>query len=316
MTNNFYNQDNIDSFLSGKLKGEEKAFFEEAMSKDPLIKNEIQLQKDIIDGLKNARKAELKARLNNIEVVGTGSSFINNAAILKFAASVVITAVVGTSIYYFTRTHEPQVVVDTNIETNKSDLVTDNVEMVAEEKPVSIINNQDVTTQKAVKKASKERNVSSKAPKVKTEELVLNNESTRETVTLKKRTVFPSVNEPKIAESFGDEGDVKSDNTSKVVNAEITHRDENKLDNLSVKILASRKNKEFHYQHYNNKLFLYGDFNSKPYEILELNTSQGRELFLFFDSSYYELKPNQLEISPLKEILDKSIVRELERLKK
>jgi len=73
--------------------------------------------------------------------------------------------------------------------------------------------------------------------------------------------------------------------------------------------------KGFEYKFFSNKLYLYGDFGKIPYEILELNSSLGKRLFLFYQNEYYSLKMNQKERIPLEKVVEQKLVKELEIIK-
>jgi hypothetical protein len=75
--------------------------------------------------------------------------------------------------------------------------------------------------------------------------------------------------------------------------------------------LQKSENFNFHYQFYQGKLFLYGDFGKSPYQIIELNTNFGKKLFLFYDSTFHTIKNEQVIVAPLEEITDQNLVSEL-----
>src|SRR4051812_15209527 len=68
MINDFESSNMIEAYLRNELSPVEKAAFEKRIAQDPLLKNELELQKDIITTLQDHRKAELKHRLNQIDV--------------------------------------------------------------------------------------------------------------------------------------------------------------------------------------------------------------------------------------------------------
>ena len=70
----------------------------------------------------------------------------------------------------------------------------------------------------------------------------------------------------------------------------------------------------FHYQFYNNKLYLYGDFDNK-YEILELNTPAGISIYMFYKDKFYELQQNQEKITPLNAIRNSALMRDLKTIR-
>ncbi len=58
----------LDAFLKGQLSEQDTQNFNEVLDTDPLLKNEASLQKDIYEALCEARKSDLKARLNKINI--------------------------------------------------------------------------------------------------------------------------------------------------------------------------------------------------------------------------------------------------------
>src|SRR5690606_34168036 len=89
----------IERYLEGNMSGEELQAFEKLLDKDPMLKSEFQLQEDIISAIKESRKAELKARLDNINV-GAYNTGISGAKIILTGA---ITAAVGLGIYFYSQ---------------------------------------------------------------------------------------------------------------------------------------------------------------------------------------------------------------------
>ena len=85
---------------------------------------------------------------------------------------------------------------------------------------------------------------------------------------------------------------------------------ENVENAVEVATIQDRKNK-FHYKFFENKLYLLGNFDEMPYEIIELNSKSGKSYFLFYDDSFYKLKSDQLKPAPLVKIENDSLVNEL-----
>ncbi|MBO9701321.1 MAG: hypothetical protein J7604_14015 [Sporocytophaga sp.] len=301
MDNNFYSQDKIDDFLSGKLSGTEKLMFEEYMTKDPLVSNELKLQEDIINHLKGQRKAELKARLDNINV-STASSYTG----LKIAAGIVGTLLLSTTLYFtlFNKSVDQPVLTQQSsehqIENTPDEVFTPQTE-------AEVITSETSSTAPALETENKFE--------IKRESRIAQLKKRPEPAITKTTNpqILTNTSEPSISD-FESE-DFNTENSVQPQKGDIQGSDAAKLDNITVKI-TQKKNKDFHYQFFSNKLFLYGKFDEKPYEILELNSKGGRELYLKYDGSYFSLKSNQIDIAPLQEIHDKDITRQLESLKK
>ncbi len=302
MDNNFYSQDKIDDFLSGKLSGTEKLMFEEYMTKDPLVSNELKLQEDIINHLKGQRKAELKARLDNINV--TTTSYTG----LKIAAGIVGTLLLSTTLY-FTLFNNPaaQPALTQQAAEHSTSTITSAEEFIPQTEAEVITSETPAVAAPTLQRENK--------IEIKRESRIaqLKKQSVAEATETTEHQHFTNATEPNFS-GFESE-DFNTENSVQPQKGDIQGSDAATLDNISVKI-AKKKNKDFHYQFFSNKLFLYGKFDEKPYEILELNSKGRRELYLKYEGSYFSLKSNQIDIVPLKEIHDKDITRELESLRK
>jgi len=84
---------------------------------------------------------------------------------------------------------------------------------------------------------------------------------------------------------------------------------------LEIEIISNKRKYPFHYQVIEGRLLLYGDFSEEPYELLEISINSEKELYLFFKDKYYEIEETASEATPLQPVTNKSIVRELEKLK-
>ncbi|HEY8401427.1 MAG TPA: hypothetical protein VIK89_09205 [Cytophagaceae bacterium] len=321
MSMNLHNQDYIEAYITDKLSASEKALFEAELSKDPLLQNEVALQKEIVDCLSNYRKAELKNRLNNIDV-GLNSNYSSG---LRFAASVVIgSLLIGTGIYYFNSKDNSELVKIQAPNTTESIIVEPATENIVKSEPATnvavTIESSVVSEQAANFDNKKEAKVSltktttptpvSKPSKINSQpSKSLTNDEDIATLVAKDFGA-PNISSPDVKEYF-DETEKISERNINIPNGAIAQSTDTKLQNLNISINDKEK-KDFHYKYFNNKLFLYGDFNAKPYQLLELNNKHNKQLYLNFEEKYYLLKQNQFEKAPLTEIKDKELIDQLE----
>lgn len=108
--NDHYHNDslnqNIEGYLRGELSPMEARGFEQKIAENTDLSEAVQFQKDIIDTLKAERKAQLKARLQNIELPksvsqGTSSApFYANKNVIA-AGIVAITSVSAALLFFF-----------------------------------------------------------------------------------------------------------------------------------------------------------------------------------------------------------------------
>src|SRR6478609_8420878 len=87
----------IDDYLTNRLTEKEKGAFEQQLASDPSLKADVELQKNIVEGIKGARAAELKSMLNNVPI---GSPVSVSFSALKVAAGIVGAGLLIGSIYY------------------------------------------------------------------------------------------------------------------------------------------------------------------------------------------------------------------------
>ncbi len=287
----FYD-DKIEAYLTGKLNESEKASFESEVAKDSNLKSEVDLQNDLIEAIRNTRKIQLKARLNAIEVGSTVSSGVSST--IKIAASVITVGIIGAGIYYMSvvsnkekQTNQSAIVVDSkNISEGGSELKVANVE--AKEKSVSSTEKTRQNRETSDSKASKE--------------------------------IFAKNDITAVAKvPDGDISDIESDKMYKDKSVELPDGGIVELGDrktLSLDPVIDDKDKsDFSYKYYSNKLFLYGDFQDQPYNLVEINTPKMKQLYLFYEGKYYELKSNQTKATRLKEVKDSSVLEQLSNKK-
>src|SRR6478609_7091153 len=98
-------EETIDAFLRGDLSETEVAAFNKAVSADPKLQQEVSIQKDIIDAVKQNRHQQLKDRLNAIDVKPVGVGFFSSPY-FKLAASIGVVALIVGSFSMFNNTEE------------------------------------------------------------------------------------------------------------------------------------------------------------------------------------------------------------------
>ncbi|HSZ24115.1 MAG TPA: hypothetical protein VK766_00250 [Cytophagaceae bacterium] len=289
-------EEKIELYLRGKLNAEDKLGFEEEFKKDPLLKNEVDLQNDIIESLKNSRKIQLKNRLNNIDV-GTSTTGVSSA--VKMAASFITVGIIGAGVYYLTVTSS-----------DSKDKQKEKVKVVLNDN----IKLPDLTTE--VSNGEKGNTKDVPAIEIKKEE---NNKSvqgnqlvkTSEKATQKGGSdVVAKADVPNGIIEDAETDKINRDPSIEVPDGNIGQTSVGKAENVDVNIYDKNK-KDFSYQFYSNKLFLYGDFNDQPYNLFEVNSLKAKQLYLYFDGKYYELKSNQSKITRLKEVKDPSVLKHL-----
>ncbi len=292
----------IESYLEGNMSADEMKSFEATLQTDPALNAEFQLQQDVISSLKEYRKAELKSRLDQVNV----GSYSGNLTGLKVAFTAAITAAVGLGVYYFA-VQEPdqitsQIQIEENIEAPIAELESLSENYPGETATEALIPLEEAERIDKVSKAPSEEKEIKETP-VKEEAAPANVSSHINVVT------------PNVIESFEGDHIEESDTELEAPKNKLEESFvSEKLSTVEVESKAGNTN-SFHYKFYNNKLYLYGDFKNIPYEIIEFNTVSGKSLYLYYQGSYYYLELNQMEMTPLPKINEEKLVEELDSLR-
>ncbi len=292
----------VSRFLEGEMTDLERINFENQLANNSNIQEEFQFQKDIIEGIKENRKAELKARLDQITIP---SSNIYQYIGIKVAALITITTMIGFGAYYTFFEQEDNTASDSVITLNEA-----NSEEVAPEvpqMPEPEIEEEMVVEEFEIETKSNEGNASANTS---------SGETTTEVKEPNKEEVIPtpSIVKPDAVEAIADENIDHKDDSFEVSNNSLNNIKDVLKNKVEVETISGKK-RNFHYQFYNKKLFLYGDFDKTPYEILEYNADDAKLFYLYYEGKYYELNSNQMKIAPLSEIKNKDLIGELELLR-
>ncbi len=271
----------IDDYLTNRLSEQARKSFEQQMDSDSALKADVELQKEIIQGLKSARAAELKAMLNNVPV----STFKINLSPLRLAAGLIGTAVVATGLYFYFNTNDNLTPI--KVSSPPTDSVTrleQNAPELNQDKDTPPLNNDLNTTPKPA--GSDEKTIQSK----KQDTDVVDSNTKQESK--------PVIDLVDPTEELNDNVPGTSPVKSGANNSTIS------VAKINIDVISSERKYKSHYQFINGRLVLYGNFDKGLYEIIEVNAQRSRSLFLYYKTSYFLLDETQHEITALKEISD------------
>lgn len=262
------NTELIDKYFDGSMTAEEMEGFEQTLSTDPLLNNEFQFQKEIVDGIKLARKNELKSTLNAIDVSGiASSSTIWNAKTISAAAIITVGGVIA---YMMIPNNN-------EIDNNNPQAIIENTA------PVSIEISETESTPEVTEAPIIDKNVSKK------ETPNLNSSAKEE----------ENIN----IEIIDDFGDYEDNEINHAIVPENFMNGKGSFDHATIEVItnSSKKKYSFHYQVKDNKLFLYGEFEN-IYEVLEFKNDTENDLFLYYGNKYYDINETENNIVPLTEM--------------
>lgn len=318
----------IDAYLSGHLSPQESDQLMQLLEKDPSLKEEFNLQQDMVNAIRNHRKMQLKSRLDNIEV-GTGAGYsLPSAAALKMVAGAALLALLGGGSWFaYQQLHtteesaqqELNHSVDLQDERSASRAgdLTESIPAPAVRQPQE----EQATTDAPAKapegyamatESGREPQASETAPSVtKAERLPAAEIKPTETASEEVAIHQPEIIKPEVV-TFFDEPDA----LDSVPEANAPKDKLNETHNFSTQNIEvttkTDKQYPFHYMFHDNQLHIYGDFSQVPYEVLEVNTGTFTHYYLYHGGNYYELNPNQRKITRLKELKNEKIMQELE----
>jgi len=292
MSKNIY-LEQVGGFLDNELSPDELVKFNEELSRNPELVKELKFQKELVEGINANRKAELKARLDSIDVGGGLSS--SSISTIKVVSGVVIVGVIGFAIFDFTRssenesTAEVEITIpaeDPELKTNESTAGIDQSKTDSNEK---IQEAQDQTPA---------RSSVDQTPKTEPE----NDEDSTPII-------------PKPVEAFEPTNESGTEDDLILPESNLGVDESTEKSNLEVEIILNKKKYAFHYQVLDGKILLYGYFDEEPYELLEININGERKIFLYFKEIYYSIEKDVDQISPLQSVEDDSLTTELEKIR-
>jgi hypothetical protein len=274
----------IDDYLSNKLTGGDKEAFEKQLNNDPTLKSEFDFQKQIIEGIRNARAIELKSMLSKVPVGGATVSM--DFSVMKMAAGFIAAGVAGAAIYFYvTRGELPpfeKAATDLNSSTDK----------VQQQEPAK----EDVTT--VAKDSSEiEKPAAKESPKSE-----------------KKQVPIKAAEKPKL-DVTDPSSELQNDDNTNDNEPSASLRNDITPSHVHVEMDSSNKKYNFHYQFAGSKLMLYGSFDRSLYEVLEIN-GDNHAVFLFYKDAYYVLDENQHKVTKLEPITDAALVNKLKEYRK
>lgn len=285
--------DLLDDYLSNRLDQAGRSAFEDKLTRDPELKNQYALQKELVDGIRRVRIAELKAMLSNVPVPPLKPAGSTIGA--KVAAWTVVAGALGAGAYYFFRS-------DTE-KTQPEQSVTTTPPAEADPQTLPEVQAMDTTTPQDAHKVDQspvvahEPAAAGETPPQKPEPVVPQNTDTAERTSEPRIDVFdPS-----------EDGDASSQ--PPVTGDRATPPAER--ESIAVEVNANHKKYTFHYQFKEGRLFLYGPFERGLYEILEFFSGEQRTVFLLYQGNYYLLQDNNEKLKPLEKITDSALIRKL-----
>jgi len=270
------NFEHIDDYLANRLGEADKQAFEQQLEGNPELREEVEFQRQLIEGVRRARALEIKGMLNNVPVGGAGWSGG------QIAAAVISAGVVVTSLYFFLNADTPTA---PDVSTKTTDVITTPV-IQADSLTDNGVNTNE--QKEIIPEESKAKAKVTSATRNKTNEA-------------------SAVRKPRI-EVLDPSDELSSNEENSPTNA--TSRMEITTSKMEVVTGLMDRKHDFHYQFSQGKLLLYGPFDKSLYEILEVH-GDGHAVFLFYRENYYLLDQGKTQITKLRPITDSDLIKKL-----
>lgn len=287
----------IEEYFDGNLSKNEELMLFDQLQKDPLLKAEYDLQSDIVTGLKNERKLQLKQSLDAVEIPAPAMSLTHGKWILSSASMLVLisfgiwlNATKEESVWPVLELPNENHIVQA---ADNSWELYDHTQLAIETRETDNQLREDVGN--TIIESESNNTTAQKGP---IENIAVASEP--EAISFENEANFQA-EEEELPLALSAENDFNSSNANAAASVEV------KLEN--------QKGQVYQYKYYNNKLFLFGDFENKPYELLEVVNQKRRNMYLFHNDKVYYIKHNTLEKSNLPEITNSEILEELNYIK-
>ncbi|WKN30251.1 hypothetical protein PZB74_14895 [Porifericola rhodea] len=306
----FIYSEKFDNYLKGKLSQEEKLALEDKVQQDPLLRNELKLQKEIFNSLGDARKAYLKSRLDQVPV-NTVAWY--NFSGIQWAAVISSVFFLAGGTYFYT-TQQNNTTVSEFIPERSIDIsgqVGENQIALESPKPVlSVPEYKEEKPDDTSLTASSQPMLDNTATSQKLAEV----ESEAGTSNFEKTVALPQIVRPDVVSTFTEDTQQINYEDFEAPDKSLMQAPERLASEVEIENVVDSKY-NFHYQLFNNRLYLHGDFEGNPYKIIALNKEESKTLFLEYNGGFYNLKLEQKEIAPLKIIKDSTMIKALTKIR-
>ena len=262
----------LDDYLANRMSDNDRSAFEQKIKADPNLHQEYVLQKRLIQGIKDARAAQLKSMLNQVPVPSHGPG---NAIASKVIIGTVVTLMIVGAAYWFV------------------DIKGDKIEQR------SVPPSRQLSEKEAVEPSIQ--------PEIKTEDEKPSQRNPQQVQETDKNQTSAGTEHSK--PSLAKKPDPVSAPAGKDSKSTGIAPDETPL---SVRTESGNREYTFHYQYQHRTVTLHGPFEGKEYQVIELEVEGQRKAFLQYNQRYYSLEPGNAEIRPLTPVTDPGLLKRLD----
>ena len=283
----------IERYLLDKMGRHERAGFEEQMAGNDALRQEVAFQNEVIKGISEARKRQLKARLADIPVSTSPIPGLLNSAWIKAVSGVVVVSAAAILTYHMLDEGDPPL-----------PIIDENEQIVADAPQLPEVHGLVIPD----KTPTPEEPALTNSPVIK--------EHLHAVAEMEKVATEP--NESDQAEPMGivvpgavmpePVVDYSEDNTEDALLPLVTG-DDDPVISLQVEQYPGSPQ----YRYFDGALTLRGDFQGIAYQLLEIHGPDGKAYFIQLGKNYYEL-PATDTFKPFVPVTNPKKIKELDML--
>ncbi len=324
-TQNFADQ--LDDYLLGRMSPQEADAFAARAAQDPLLAQELRLQQDVVAGLRRARAAQLKTRLDQLPTPAAATFTVGQWVGFGIASVAVVAGAVSLylaqqpdknlqqadSARQAAQVYTPAPVVEPATTTSAAEVPTPtpvaeapaNADALTEARPEVALESPQPSQAKPAAQAGS----TLPAP----EPLYVARKKTTTQRAANGNAQASALNTDTPDEEAGSSGTIDKPGVSAPASGKVVENNEVK----TKPDIIIRQADELAYQYFDNRLFLYGSFGDAIYELLELvSAKEGRRLYVFYKDRFYTVQKNVRDVTPLQPVTDPKLEGELTLLRK
>lgn len=298
------NQEQIDKYHSGRMEETEIADFESQLQSDPALKAESDLQADIVNGLKEFRKTELKARLDAINVGPSWFEYAQQSTLMKSMGGVIVASIIGSGIYFL---GEKDGVVETSNPITIDAPIYESTDFVLELGDDNASENETGLEKPII--AEKRRVTEPQSENSNTAQVIVESTNVSKDEPTKAEVFKPSFEAPPVL-AIEEDGKFNSSELDELPENNSAVTKEVPIDVRT----ENNRSSTIKYKYFDGKLFLSGDFDKAPYEILEINSADGRRIYVHYLGTFYKVGLTD-KLIELPKVKDEAVIKELKLLR-
>ncbi len=298
MNKEYQYSERIEAYLRNELSAAERADFEHLVSQDPLLYNEFLLQQEIVSGIQDYRKQQLKSRLNQIDVTSSASGVNGNSAAGIVIGGLALVGLLGWWGYAQYRQPEPT-----------SAVTASNGVVLA---PVALSEPEPIQTVAQEMEPHARGNTIEKTPAVAPTPAAHKRSASKKHISGDSQPVTLTIPQSESKKDLQEDVPIKKGETETVQRKSVVYSN-NPAAHVRLNVIDNTNEKlKLHYYYQNGRIALLGF--DKPYTFLDMPAEN--ITYLYYEKNFYKLNLSQATPTPIAQVLitDQSLIDSLQTI--